>query len=403
MSHRSIFSRFPQAWLLRPTLLSTALLDEAITGFLTIGLPLASNQLGLNYTQVGLLFTAGALSAMLLEPIINLLSDHGSKRFWIAGGLLILAAGFGLIGSAHHFLLLLLAFVLIFPAGSAAVGLSQAALIDQNPQESDRTMTRWTLISSVGDLLAPLIVPAIIILPGGWALLCRGAALLWLGAAPLVWSQRFPAPYTAASNDAPATRSPVRLLDGLREALRDPVLLRWAALAVIPTMIDEVFVTYATFYLRDVVHASSIMIGLLMAIHMIGAMLGLFTLDRFLLKRIAPQRLLFWLACLVLLGMIGFLSIHTVWLAALALFVISVAGAGWYPIAKAQAYARLPGRSGTVRAVVSLGAPFEVALPGIVGFVAGSFGVTAGIALLGLAPLLMLCLIPGHTEEIVKR
>jgi len=78
----------------------------------------------------------------------------------------------------------------------------------------------------------------------------------------------------------------------------------------------------------------------------------------------------------------------------LALFITSVGAVGWYPIAKAAAYAQLPGRSGTVRAVVSFGAPFKVALPAIVGFVSGRFGVLAGIGLLGLAPVLILLLVP---------
>src|SRR5207245_2434001 len=110
-------------------------------------------------------------------------------------------------------------------------------------------------------------------------------------------------------------------------------------------------------------------------------------------------KLLFWLALLVLVGMITFLSIHSILLAIPALFVISVGVSGWYPIAKATAYAQLPGRTGTVRAIISLGAPFEVALPGIIGFVAGRFGVLAGIALLGLAPVLVLLLVPRRGKS----
>ena len=82
-----------------------------------------------------------------------------------------------------------------------------------------------------------------------------------------------------------------------------------------------------------------------------------------------------------------------------ALFTISLGAAGWYPIAKATAYAQLPDRSGTVRAVINLGAPFEMALPGIVGFIAGRFGVLAGVGLLGSAPLLILLLVPKKSKS----
>ena len=54
-----------------------------------------------------------------------------------------------------------------------------------------------------------------------------------------------------------------------------------------------------------------------------------------------------------------------------------------------------------MRAVIGLGAPFEVALPGLVGIVAGRFGALAGVGLLGLTPVLILLLVPrgGKTER----
>jgi len=162
---------------LRSTLLSTVLLDELITGFPVVGLPLLRDQLGLNYGQIGLLFSVEALSGMILSPIISLLSDRGSKRWWVIGGSLGLAISLVLMGSSHNFGLLLAAFAFSSPAGSAAVGLSQAALIDVAPQESTQTMTRWTLMGSVGDLLSPLAVAVIASLQLCWTALC------WLGAA----------------------------------------------------------------------------------------------------------------------------------------------------------------------------------------------------------------------------
>ena len=53
---------------LRSVLLSTALLDELTFGFLVVGLPLARDAFGMTYTQVGLLFTVGAISALIVEP-----------------------------------------------------------------------------------------------------------------------------------------------------------------------------------------------------------------------------------------------------------------------------------------------------------------------------------------------
>ncbi|MBV9707934.1 MAG: MFS transporter, partial [Chloroflexi bacterium] len=224
-----------------------------------------------------------------------------------------------------------------------------------------------------------------------WSALCWFAAILWLAAGLIVWPQRFPHP--AGLPDDNDTASDVSMLAGLRKALRDPLLLRWAVLSLLPTMLDEVFIGFAALYLRDVLHASQIEISMILIVHMLGGFLGLLIVDR-LVGRMTSQRLLVWLALLSLIGVIAFLSIHSILFATLALFIIGLGAAGLYPLAQAEAYARQPGRSGTVRAVIGLGMPFEVALPGIVGLVASRFGVLAGVALLGLAPLLILLIAP---------
>ena len=382
--------------LLSVILLCMPLLDELVSGFLFIGLPLASKQLQLDYTQIGFLFAAGALSSMVLDPLINLLSDRRAKRPWILAGLLIMVAGIALAGTTRSFVLLLCSFVVIYPALTTALDLSQAVLVDQHPQESARTMTRWTIMASVGDLLAPLLVSLVVILPGGWSTLCWLACGLWLLAAVLIAVQRFPRQEHA---DDDVEEPGVKLLDGLRAALRDPLLLRWAALTILPTMLDEIFVVYATLYMRDVLHMHPDLIGLLLTVHMIGAFLGLFVLERTLLPRVAPHRLLIGLALIIIIGMACFLTLHAIWFTGVALFIIGVGATGLYPIALGQAYQCYPGRSGLVRTVISMGAPFEVLLPSVVGLVAGHFGVIASICILGTAPFLVILLAAKGTAR----
>src|SRR5262245_35461468 len=124
-----VVARSPRA-LLRASLATTALLDELTTGLLIVGLPLLRDTLHLSYDQAGLLFSAGALSSLLLEPGINLASDRAAKRLPILVGMLCLVLAFLVSALAPGYALLLLAFVVLYPANGAAVGLSQAALID---------------------------------------------------------------------------------------------------------------------------------------------------------------------------------------------------------------------------------------------------------------------------------
>ncbi len=415
IKHRMLLSlkRTGRTSLLRLTLINMGLLDELLSGFTIIGLPLLRRQLGLSYGQIGLLFSVAAVAGVMIEPAIYLVSDRSSRRWWILGGLFGLALTDALSGSIPTFPILLFAFFLSYPSNGAAINLSQLVLIDGAPHQSTRTMTRWTMLSSIGDLLAPLAVTVILAAGLGWSGLRWISATCWLVVALIILPQRFPKrvisysrksdagevkseqsgekePGEAGRNDDQAT---VSILQGLRQGLRDTVLLRWAALDVLTAMLDEIFLTFAILYMRDVLHASAPLIGLIVALQMIAGFLGLLALDR-LLKRVSPVRLLVIASWLALIGIVGLLAVHTLWFAALSLFVTGLGSACLYPIVAAQAFNRQPGRSGTVAAIVQLGKPFDIVLPGIVGLIAGQFGLLASLGFLGIAPVLFLVLAP---------
>jgi MFS family permease len=388
----------------RPMLLCMGLWDELITGFPTVALPLLRDRLGLSYTQIGLLFTAAALSGMVIDPFINLLSDRGSKKRWVLGGLLLLAITSILIGTVTSYLLLLLAFMAGYSAGGAGVGLAQAALIDSSPGEEARTMTRWTVLSSVGDFLSPLVVAAFVALGLGWTALCWLAAALWLFAAAVLSPLRFPARGAQQETGEGENAEGLSVWAGLREALRDPLLLRWSALTLIPAMLDEVFLGFVSLYLHDGLHISESLIALILTLQMVASFLGLFLLDRLLKRRkLAPVRSLFWLSLFTLVGVVSLLIFHTLWPTVAALLAINFGCAGWYPLAKAEAYARRPASSGVVRTVIGLGEPLEMVLPGVIGLISASFGVLTGLGVLGLAPVLMLLLLPYRRTEQASR
>ncbi len=384
-------------------LLAIELFDELVSGIPVVLLPLVREGLHLSYQQVGLLLSAGPLSGALFDPVLLLLSDRWSKRWLLRGGLLALAASFVLAGAAPNFLVLLLAEVLYFPAGGVVLNLAQAALIEQAAGGAERAMTRWTILGGVGDLASPLAVAGLLALGLGWRQSYGAAAALWLLALLLIWPQRFakPQPVSAAQPSdtlEETTEQPsIGLLAGLRAALRDSLLLRWTAIELLCTMVDEIFLGFAALYLRDVRHASATTISLVLAAGLVGGLLGLFILD-WLIVRVAGVRVLPWLALLSLVGVVGFLFAPSIWLAALALFLFEVSATGWYPISKAAAYSRLPGRTGTVQAVIALGEPFEIILPLVVGFIAGQFGTGAGLGFLSLAPVGVLLLAPRRVQ-----
>lgn len=400
-----------------------AFLDELISGFPVVALPLIREDLSLSYAQVGLLFTAGHIASWFLEPFMALYSDRlPSKRPLVLGGLLGLGAGFALAGSANSYGLLLLAFTLVFPASGAAVGLSQATLIELVGSNGPRAMARWTLLSALGDLAAPLAVAVAVTLHAGWRALFWLAALLWLAMAALFWRQRFPnrrsegpaeriemagvergahpvgraaveaenAGETAAGEEA---KRPAGLLGTLWTALHERDLLRWTGVILAADMLDEVFLGFAALYLTDVVGADAASTSLALGVQTVGGLLGILLFER-TVDRFPPGRRLKVLAGVVLVGFTCLLGTRSFGLAATALFIIGLGAAAWYPVAKAAAYASLPGRPGAVLASIDLlGTPFNALLPSMVGAVAAGLGLVAGLGLLGLAPLAVLTLV----------
>jgi MFS family permease len=394
----------PASWL-RGILLSTALLDELTFGFLVVGLPLARDTFSMSYEQVGLLFTAGALAALIIEPMVNLASDHVSKRVPILTGMFSLVVAFAVAGLTHNYVVLLLAVALANPAIGAAVGLAQAALVEQRPDSATRTLTRWTLLSSVGDLLSPLVVAVTAAAGGGWMALSLLGAGLWLVAGGVTLPFPFPRPVAGADSDGgdeedeqPGQSALARLRRTLTSALRDRVLLRWLIVLFMATMVDEIFLGFTGLLLRDRLHASITTTSLILALGMIGGMIGLIALERLLARRPESQhlgiRLLPWLALLTLAGVAALLLAQDLWLAALALGAIGFGATGWYPVAKAAAYGRLPGRPGMLLAITGLLTPLELVLPAVVGGLADRFGLVVALGFLGVAPLGVLLFAP---------
>lgn len=400
--------RLPAGVWLRSILLSTALLDELTDGFLVVGIPLARDSFAMTYEQVGLVFTVGAIAALIIEPVINIASDHVSKRTPILCGMFSLVFAFALAGLAHQYTLLLLAVAVAYPAIGAAVGLAQAALVEQRPNAATRTLARWTLLSSVGDLLSPLVVAVTAATGGGWTALSLIAAALWLLAGGLTLPTPFPKPIVSreTANDTPLPSVWADLRQAIGVALRDRLLLRWMGILLMATMIDEIFLGFTGLLLHDRLHASIATTSLLLAFGMIGGMAGLLIMERVLARQADPQRMgirmLPWLALLTLAGIVALLLAQALWLAAIALFAIGLGATGWYPVARAATYDRLPGRAGLARAITGLIMPLELILPTIVGVLAERLGLVIALGFLGLAPIGVLLLAPRATAPAEK-
>lgn len=366
-------------------------LDYGVTGAV---MPALRAELGLSYAQVGLLFGLPAVTGALVEPALMLLGDTGlRKRLVIGGGLAILVALI-MVAVGASFPVILLAFIIGYPASGAFVTLSQATLMDANPGREPQMMARWTVAGSLGSLLGPLFVAGVLLMGLSWRWLFVALAVLVLALVLAILPWKFPLhPANAGRAKGKAAPTAQALLQNLKEALRNPALLRWIILLELSDLLLDVFTGYVPLYFTDVVGFTTVQAGLLLS----GLMLASLAADLALiplLEKVPGRAVVRTSAAITLFA-------YTTWLLApwplvkiLLLFLLRFTTMGWYQVLQGEAYAAAPGRSGTVMAVGSIVGLFGGGLAALVGFIASLAGLPAAMWFLLLGPLSLVFFVP---------
>lgn len=348
-----------------------------------MGAPDIQRAFGLTHASTTLvIFVVPAIVGFVVEPFVFLASDRYPRKWFIGGGLGVMAVSSFAAALAPNAATLAAAIACWYVAAGASASLSQATLVDRAPEHRARTMTRWTLFAAVGDLLAPIAVGGIAALGLTWR-----ANFALVGSALAIWflaiaASRFPET-RAAGDDEPA-RPP--LWQALREALRDRVLVWWLLGIALCDLLDEILVVFASLHVRIELGAgpgwqSAIIAGLV-----IGGIAGLAVLDR-LLARYAEKTLLVSCSLASAVTYVAWLAAPSLLWSAILMVPVGATSATLYPLAASRAYARCPGRSGVVLAGGHLLTPLGLALPWLLGLVADRAGTLVALALLIVQPL----------------
>ncbi len=355
--------------------------DELVFGLGEAAWPLIRRDLALNYAQIGVLLSVPGLLAAFFEPFFGVWADKGHKRWLVLAG----GAGFVLAtlvtGFSPTFVVLLLAFILFFPASGAFVSVSQAVLMDSDPQRMEQQMARWTLAGSVGVVAGPILLTAL-----GWAGLSwrSGYMLVAVVAALLVLAvsrTRFPKPPHPEGDDTrPAGFRAVVGAFG-RSDVR-----HWLVLLMFSDFMLDVLLSYTALYFVDVVGATpeqgALAVGVFTGVGLLSDALILPVLTR-----VSGLRYLAWSAGLMTLAYPAFLIVPGFLPKLVLLGAIGLLNAGWYAILKAQMYGTLPGQSGTVLAVDSIFGFVEKLVPLGLGLLAARFGLSVALWALAIGPI----------------
>jgi len=366
-----------------------------------MGAPDIQRAFGLTHASTTLvIFVVPAIVGFVVEPIVFLYSDRHPRKWFVAGGLGVMAAAAFSAALAPNAATLAGAIACWYVAAGAAAALSQATLVDRAPEHRARTMTRWTLLASVGDLLAPIAVGGLAALGLSWR-----ANFVLVGIALAIWcvataANRFPETHAATGDEPAAPPAPPAppLWRALREALRDRILVLWLLGIALCDLLDEILVVFASLHVRIELGASPGWQSAILAGLVIGGIAGLTVLDR-LLARITETTLLVACGLLCTVAYVAWLAAPSLLASALLIVPVGATSATLYPLASARAYARCPGRSGVVLAGGHLFTPLGLALPWILGVVADRAGTLTALALLLVQPLGLALLSVGDASN----
>ncbi len=351
-------------------------------------------ELGLSYASIGLLLTVPTLVSGVLEPLLALGSGSGRRPAIITAGGVAFAAALLVAAGAGSFGLLLLAFVILYPASGAFVALTQATLMDTEPDLHEKNMARWVLAGSLGVVVGPLLLAGALRVGLGWRFLFVALAMATIPLA--VRRRRRPVdPEAAGATFAAAIRT-------AGAALRNREVLRWLVLLEVTDLLGDVFAGFLALYFVDVVHVSVGDAAFTVVVWTVAGLAG----DALLVPLLGRVRGLTYLrlsAMAVAIAYPALLLVPALPVKLLLLATVSVLHAGWYAIPQARLYTELRDDSAVAVAVSNVAGLAGGTFPLIIGLAAAQWGLAAAMWLCAAAPLALLVMLPRRRRRPFRR
>jgi MFS transporter, FSR family, fosmidomycin resistance protein len=321
--------------------------------------------------------------------VLGVVSVTWRRRVLVLGGGLVFAAALMLAAVAPSFWVLLAAFALLYPASGAFVSLSQASLMDLQPERREHNMTRWTFAGAVGAVLGPLLLAGFAFAGLDWRVLFAGFAALAL--ALVAAARRVP--------DDGDDGERLRLREALHALTRREVF-RWLFLLELSDLLGDVFLGFLALYFVDEAGTSVATGGLAVAVWT-GAGLAGAALMIPLLRRVDGLRYLRVSAAASAVLFVGFLLVPAVEAKLALVAAIALVNAGWYSVLQARLYGALAGGSGLVLTVGAL-FPLNAVLPLGIAALAERWGLDVALWPLLAAPFALLLLVPSTNRAGVR-
>ena len=352
--------------------------DELVDGVKSAAMPAIQHSLGIGYAQIGLLAAVPLLAGGALELPAGLLRN---RRAGILGGGALFVLSLAGVAFAQNFAELLVAITLFFPASGFFVELTQASLMDAEPDRQAQLMARWDAAGWTGAVAGPLLVVAVLAAGGNW----RTAYLAVAAAGALAWTGVLVQGRKERAADDDEQQQTVRdVLAGARTAWR------WLLLLELADLLVDVLSGFVAVYLVHDAHTTTVVAAVVVAIRL-GAGLAGDVLLIAALERFDDLAVLRVTAIVAALLYPAFLLVPVLPAKVALLALLSAVTATWYPLLQARLYGTVPSPVAvTLSTVTGMAA---AAGPLAVGVAAGVFGLRWALAGLALVPIALLIVV----------
>jgi MFS transporter, FSR family, fosmidomycin resistance protein len=320
------------------------------------------------------------LSGVLIEAPLLHFTARWPRRELLAASLAGVGASCFGAACVHSYPALLGVLFVFGLAIGMACSVAEAALVDMAPDERERMLGRWSLLSGVGDVGAPLLVGAVAWIGVGWRAAFVVMGLWSLAHAALVRAgPSLPPGHPDEDEEDEAAAGPWWREPGVRAAMG------WCLAAGFCSLMDEVLVSFGSLRLEEL-GATPGERSVVLAAGTLGSIGGLLVAE-WAWSRVQPLRLL--LGCSVACGvaLAAWPAAHWLPLSALLLAATCALEAPLYAVVQAQAFAAMPGRSTRVMAIAAVASGFDLMVPMAIGAVADHWGLRSALASMLLGPL----------------
>jgi FSR family fosmidomycin resistance protein-like MFS transporter len=366
-------------------------LDELIYGISEAAWPLIRNDLHLNYVQIGIALSLPGLLANFIEPFLFTLADAWKRRVVILAGGIFFTISLALTGISYSFLFLLSSYILFHPSSGAFVSLSQASLMDLQPERREQNMARWTFAGSLGVFIGPLLLSGAAYISFGWRGMFLSLALLSTFILAYVWNK--------IPNDKSRPVSFPHFKDILDQfiltfkALKNWTVVRWLILLEFSNLMLDVLYAFLPLYFVDVANFTPAQAALSVAVWTGVGLLG----DFLLIPLVERVNGLGYLRISVIIELILFpiflLSLQA-WLKLIIIGLMGFFNSGWYAILKANLFDSMHGQSGAVLTLDNVSGLFGKLIPFGIGLAAQAFGIGTAMWILLAGPIALFIGLP---------